>query len=292
MTAESVLHWRCGEATLLGVLTAGAPQADTAVLVIVGGPQYRAGSHRQFVRLGRALAAHGWPTLRFDYRGMGDSGGDPRTFDSVGEDIGSAIDALCRRLPSLRRVVLWGLCDGASAALMYWQESQDPRVAGLSLLNPWLRGGNSEARMRVRHYYLQRLTQGDFWRKLLRGGIGADALSGLARQVSEATQRGPAGDADFRDRMAWSWQHFPGPVQVLLSGRDFTAKEFLDGIGTLPTWRGAWGRPLLTRCDLPEADHTVSAESEHQRLVQAVRDWLSALPAAPLPDPSLRGDPA
>ena len=44
----------------------------TAVLVVVGGPQVRAGSHRHFVQLARHLATHGHAVMRFDVRGMGD----------------------------------------------------------------------------------------------------------------------------------------------------------------------------------------------------------------------------
>jgi alpha/beta superfamily hydrolase len=53
------------------------------VLVIVGGPQYRAGSHRQFTLLARSLAEQGFAVLRFDYRGMGDSTGAMRDQQST-----------------------------------------------------------------------------------------------------------------------------------------------------------------------------------------------------------------
>jgi len=45
------------------------------------------GSHRQFVQLARRLAKQGYPTLRFDYRGMGDSEGVYRSFENVGPDL-------------------------------------------------------------------------------------------------------------------------------------------------------------------------------------------------------------
>lgn len=94
------------------------------VLIIVGGPQYRVGSHRQFVLLSRRLAGEGYPAMRFDYRGMGDAGGAMRSFEDVRADIGAAIEAFQRAVPSLRRIVLWGLCDAASAALLYVRRRQ------------------------------------------------------------------------------------------------------------------------------------------------------------------------
>ena len=39
------------------------------MVIVVGGPQYRAGSHRQFTLLARHIAAAGYPVLRFDARG-------------------------------------------------------------------------------------------------------------------------------------------------------------------------------------------------------------------------------
>ena len=60
---------------LVGIVARPDTSSDCGVLVVVGGPQYRAGSHRQFLLLSRRLATEGYPTLRFDYRGMGDSGG-------------------------------------------------------------------------------------------------------------------------------------------------------------------------------------------------------------------------
>jgi alpha-beta hydrolase superfamily lysophospholipase len=82
---------------------------------------------------------------RFDVRGMGDSEGAARSFESIERDIGAAVDCLQRRMPGTERVVLWGLCDGASAALLYWHTTQDVRVSGLSLLNPWVRSEASLA---------------------------------------------------------------------------------------------------------------------------------------------------
>jgi len=56
-------------------------RAACGVLIVVGGPQYRVGSHRQFLLLSRRLAAEGHPVMRFDYRGMGDASGAMRGFE-------------------------------------------------------------------------------------------------------------------------------------------------------------------------------------------------------------------
>lgn len=74
------LTFDCGGATLVGILEIPQRPARVGVVVVVGGPQYRVGSHRQFVLFGRALAHAGYPVLRFDCTGMGDSGGEARAY--------------------------------------------------------------------------------------------------------------------------------------------------------------------------------------------------------------------
>ena len=132
MTAERVLLFTCQGLSLPGILHPGAPGASRGVLVVVGGPQYRVGSHRQFVLLARDLAAAGVPVLRFDCRGMGDAEGEFPGFEDLDADLAAAIDAFFTQVPSLREVVIWGLCDAASAALFY--AGSDARVRGLVLL--------------------------------------------------------------------------------------------------------------------------------------------------------------
>ena len=206
---DSVLRIDCEGQALVGLLSEPAsasasasasesdliatPAPDTGVLLIVGGPQYRVGSHRQFTLLGRALAGAGVPCLRLDYRGMGDAQGDQRDFEAVDADIAAAIDAWQREQPALKRVVLWGLCDAASAALLYVHRRRDPRVAGLCLANPWVRTATSLARAQVKHYYLDRLRQPAFWRKLLSGRVGLGAVRELLGKLAQS--RAPASAA-------------------------------------------------------------------------------------------------
>src|SRR5690242_8322760 len=129
--SELALTFDCRGQSLVGILSGTGEVAERGVLVVVGGPQYRVGSHRQFTLLARHLAERGLPALRFDYRGMGDSEGDARTFERVGADIRSAMDRFFASVPGLKDVVIWGLCDAASASLFY--AHQDARVSGLVL---------------------------------------------------------------------------------------------------------------------------------------------------------------
>lgn len=258
--------------------------ADCGVLIIVGGPQYRVGSHRQFLLLARRLAAAGYPALRFDYRGMGDSEGAMRGFEAVTEDIGAAIDALLRACPTIRRVVLWGLCDAASAALLYMQETGDPRVAGLVLLNPWGRSEATLAQTHIKHYYGQRLLQPAFWRKLLRGQLPIrqtlrDFLGSLrlAHSNGKDTTSSLRDRASFQERMAVGWRDFSGKLLLILSGDDYTAKEFLEYAASHQDWSGLLVGPNVVRVDMPGADHTFSCAASRAAVEKATLEWLAIL---------------
>ena len=96
-------------------------------------------------------------------RDRGDADGEFAGFEEINADIAAAIDALCAQLPTMREVVIWGLCDAASAALFYAE--RDPRIVGLVLLNPWMRTEAGQARAYLRHYYLARLINPDLWPK-------------------------------------------------------------------------------------------------------------------------------
>lgn len=105
---ERALAFRCGEGWLYGIasLPAAAQTRGRGVLIVVGGSQYRVGSHRQFTLLSCSLAQDGIAAMRLDYRGMGDSEGLTRSFDIVQDDLRAAIDAFIEATPGLHEVVL------------------------------------------------------------------------------------------------------------------------------------------------------------------------------------------
>ena len=276
---EAALVFPVAGERLLGIVARPDGPRDCAVLLVVGGPQYRVGSHRQFLLLSRRLAAEGYPVMRFDYRGMGDSGGAVRSFDAVGEDIGAAIDAFLEACPGVRRIVLWGLCDAASAALLHVQASRDPRIAGLVLLNPWVRSEASLAQTHIKHYYGQRLLQRAFWVKLLSGKMQiVRSLRGLLDNAMLARGTGsPRQSRSFQDLMAEGWRQFDGEVLLILSGQDYTAKEFLEYVASDPAWSGVLDSRKLSRVDVADADHTFSSEELRSRVENETLKWLATL---------------
>src|SRR6187401_3766134 len=205
--AEQTFTFGAGPQSLIGVLHhAQAHGNSRGVVVVVGGPQYRIGSHRQFVLLARSLAARGTAVLRFDLAGMGDSNGEFAGFERSAADIRAAIDALQQAERNVRVVCLWGLCDGASAALMYVR--QDPRVSHLVLVNPWVSTSAGQAQAYLDAYYGRKLRSPGFWRRMagdpsaaLKAALGFVSNLRLAWQVPEPDVEYEQGDESFLARM-------------------------------------------------------------------------------------------
>lgn len=280
MTISEHSLWLHGEGfDMLGIVSlppAGTPSERTGVVIVVGGAQYRVGSHRQFVQLARFLAAAGFPVLRFDLPGMGDSPGELPSFEDTASHIAAAIDGFQQQHPGVERVVLWGLCDGASASLLYVEATHDPRIAGLALLNPWVRTEASLARARVKHYYSQRLGEPDFWRKLLRGGVGWGALRKLGENILSARDRGSEATG-FQDRMARGWLAFGKPILLLLSELDLTAQEFLEVSRSTPAWRHCSSLDFVVSRTVHGGDHTCSHPQHQTDLFAGVRNWITTI---------------
>jgi exosortase A-associated hydrolase 1 len=280
VVAEMPLTFRCLNDTLVGILHRGSEQATRGVLVVVGGPQYRVGSHRQFVLFARWLARAGVPVFRFDYRGMGDSEGISRTFEHIEADIRAALDAFFGAAPGLREAVIWGLCDAASAACFY--AHSDSRVTGLVLLNPWVRTEEGHAAVYLKHYYFRRLVSRDFWRKIwrqefdyrdsLRSFGGLVRKANILRRKVDETESGKI--LPLPKRIYESLHQFQGRVLLILSGHDLTADEFRDIISASRSWHKLLCNKLFERRELPAADHTFSRRAWRDRVAEWTLEWI------------------
>jgi uncharacterized protein len=285
---ERPLVIECNGASLYGILSAPEQTCSRGVLVLVGGPQYRVGSHRQFTLLARNLAANGIPVFRFDCRGMGDSEGDLRDFERLEDDLRCAIDRFLQELPDLDELVIWGLCDAASAALFY--AHRDPRITGLVLLNPWVRTEQGEAKAYLRHYYLDRFFNRGFWGKVLSGrfdysGAIRSFIQTIARaaagrrtnedgQASHGRTAGSCDPINLPERMLDGLGRFGGRTLLIISGNDLTAQEFCDLIRESLPWQRLLASPRVSRQDLPEADHTFSRRAWRDQVADWTRDWI------------------
>jgi len=291
--SDSLSSWReqptifeCEGCRLVGIAAVPVKPVETGVVIVVGGPQYRAGSHRQFTLLARHLASENIASFRFDYRGMGDSEGNMRNFEVVDADIHAAIDTFLKQVPSVSKVVLWGLCDAASAALFYGHT--DSRVSGLVLLNPWVHSEVGSAHVKLKYYYLNRLRHPSFWRKLLTGKVSTivsmqEVLGAIrqvvARFINKGSNKSEIGNnsfvLDFVDRMLYGLKRFEETALIILSGQDTTAKEFDHLIKTNSDWAKASTSSRISFLQIPEANHTFSNALWRHRVAARTADWIT-----------------
>lgn len=285
--SEIPLTFPCNNQYLVGILCKPEKPRSIGIVIVVGGPQYRAGSHRQFTLLARAFAEAGYPTLRFDYRGMGDSDGETRAFDTIDEDIKSAVDVIHSKIPEVNQVVIWGLCDAASAGMIY--AHTDPRIKGLVLANPWVRTSIGENKAIIKYYYLTRLTHLSFWRKLLSGNLHlVDSISEFIKTVCKLLSKsikikhteqanGGKRELHFIEKMLLGLTQFNGQALILLSGNDLVAHEFKELISQNENWKRVINDSRILSINISEANHTFASRQFRQEIISSTLDWLNRL---------------
>lgn len=285
--AERPIVFACEGAWLSGAIHRGAAGARRGVVIVVaGGPQYRAGAHRQFVSLARLLAAQGIPVLRFDLRGMGDSSGQYLGYQHSVPDIRAAIDALQAAEPSVTEVVPFGECESASGILFY--AFRDPRVVGAALANPWVRTQEVQAEAILKHYYRDRLLSREFWVHVLSGrfrvwdsvtsflSLAVTFLKGRKAGRASVTAGDTLDGLPLPVKTAEGLRRFGGRVLFLMSGRDLIAREFDEVTKSSEAWRGLMDQPRIRRVEIADADHTFSKPEAKHEAQQTLLTWLRA----------------
>jgi len=287
---ECPIAFTCEGEELSGVLHRGAAAATVGIVIVVaGGPQYRAGAHRQFVMLARMFADRGYTVLRFDLRGMGDSSGDYLGYHHSRPDIRAAVDELQRLAPSVERVMLFGECESASGILFY--AYQDPRVHKVALANPWVRTDEGRAEAILKHYYRDRLLSKKFWTDMVRGRLRVgSAIVSFIRVLStflmgrkalragiDATANDDLDALPLVAKTAEGLRRFQGQALLLMSGYDYIAREFDEVTKSSQAWAGLLDHPRVQRADIAGADHTFSRVEWKLQAHDALVRWL-ALP--------------
>ncbi|MBW4022127.1 MAG: hypothetical protein HIU92_03175 [Proteobacteria bacterium] len=120
--------------------------SDAVVVMCPGIGRDGSTGHRPLRFLADQLALAGYRTLRFNYRGTGDSCDGDATLAAWQQNVHDAIDAALA-LDGARRVVLAGLRLGATLAAMVAAE-QDA-VAALILIEPVVRGRSFATQLRM-----------------------------------------------------------------------------------------------------------------------------------------------
>ncbi|GAA0823789.1 hydrolase 1, exosortase A system-associated [Colwellia asteriadis] len=251
-------------------------KSTQGVLIVVGGPQTRVGSHRLFVQLARALAEQGYYALRFDYSGAGDSEGAISQFTDIQDDIAAALALFRQQQPQLTEIYLWGLCDAASAILLHLAENKQNTVSGLVLVNPWVRQASTQAKTYLKSYYVKRLLSKSFWGKLIRGNVKPTKALSDIRTFQQQSKTSPVAGS-FVDNMYIGLRHFAGNVTVLLSECDLTAEEFKLLMVENTLWRTISKQENIKIHTIAQANHTFSEVKCKDRLITETLNAIKSL---------------
>ena len=242
------ITFACAGETLVGTIDSG--DATTGLLIVTGGNELRSGPFGSQAELADRISASGFPVLRFDRRGVGDSSGANATFADSGEDIAAALMAFRTKLPKLKRVIAFGNCDAASALMLAGGQGCDALV----LANPWTfepepepepHAPPTEPEMTpaaIRAHYFRRMLDPSAWKRLLSGKVGVSKLAG---SLAAAVKSDPP-PSTLAQQISDGLARFEGTATILIAEHDRTALAFLTH------WDKADGR--LRKC--PGAGHS------------------------------------
>ena len=269
--------------SLVGVWTTPGNDAwgasRPAVLLLNSGVIHHAGIWRLHVRLARALAADGFPSLRFDLSGIGDSErreGAGTIEETVAKDVDDAL-AYVRDDRGVSETVMVGLCSGARDSLEAAERA--PGAVGAVAIDLL-------ADLLTRQHYVvhfgRRLLRAQSWRNTLTGQNAAmhrllRALRGKSAPHSRAMYRGVVG---IRDTM--SRPHLSEVVSTLLERDAKLLCLFSSGLernynhesqfrNALPELTS---HPNLEYGYFPAADHTFSRVVEQTALISRIAEWM------------------
>lgn len=268
-----------------------------AIIFLNAGLIHHIGPNRLYVKLARRLAAAGFPVLRFDLSGIGDS--KPRQDNlpfekSAVDDVQQAMDDLTKKL-GVTSFVLMGHCAGAFNS--FSTASVDPRVTGAVMINP--EGANDDWSDFDRKRKVSRYYQGYYSR---------DALTSRERWVKLLTGRASYGSIIRNVAVNIVWNRISTTFfrfRKKLATRGADDKAMQAAMTTLRTITGRGGSILFVYSEgstgfmrvqhifegdlkdlnaagkvklavIPEADHVFTLASMQTRLTNAITEWMGS----------------
>ena len=266
--------------SLVGILT--NPAADVTVrkqgvVILNAGVLHRVGPNRVHVLLARALAGAGFPVLRFDFSGIGDSarraGNEPFARQVVRE-AGEALDLLARSR-GVSEFLLLGICSGADHGLQV--SHLDKRVVGAALID----GYNLPSLLLLLHFYRGKLLKPRSWIRFL---AGRSLTWGLLRTltVESGATRATLAQAEsvLPTRAEYVSQTFSladrgTELLLLYTGQSPAYYNYRKRLRRKLARSPSRERVRVER--MADSDHVFTLSQNQGRLVDLVRSWATGV---------------
>ncbi|WP_417621657.1 hydrolase 1, exosortase A system-associated [Parasphingorhabdus sp.] len=261
---RSFHHILCASETLAATLDSGSNK--TALLIVSGGNEIRSGAHKGMAQLAGAIAKQGFPVLRYDRRGIGESTGPNYGFLESAEEIAAAVTFLRNECSQINKIIAFGNCDAATALALFGPAAG---IDGYILANPWVIEPANMAKAdqptispaAVRSRYWDRLKNPRTLFDLVSGKINLGKLLTGLKHAAKSQKTGALA-ARLRDALP----AIEKKTVILLAKRDTTARAFLAAWHSLD-FEPVRGKSTITVEMLDSASHSF-ADAE-------ARTWLS-----------------
>lgn len=264
--------------SLVGIYT--RPAVDNprlpGVILLNSGILHRIGASRLHVTIARMLAELGFPVMRFDFSGIGDSESrrDDLAFEeSAPREVQDAMDRM-EAVAGCQEFVIFGLCSGADVAFQVGP--MDRRITGLIQLDAvayrtW--------KWYVNHYG-PRILKPAVWVRFIGRALGRLFKSSSQDEKEELDMETHALPTYVREFPPMA--DFAGSLEVLAGRKVKQLYVFTDGMYMDYNYRGQF-EEAFSAIDFgdtlqveywPDADHIFRGPSPQKRLYATLNEWM------------------
>ena len=262
--------------SLVGIYSRPATTGSTqppGVILLNSGILHRIGASRLHVTIARMLAEMGFPVMRFDFSGIGDS--EPRRDDlpfeeSAPREVQDAMDRM-EAIAGCQEFIIFGLCSGADVA--FQAAPMDRRVTGLIQLDAvayrtwkW-----------YLNYYGPRALKADVWMRFVQRVFGSGNKK-VKQELDMETHALPTYVREFPPI-----EDFAKTLEVLAARKVKQLYVFTDGMYMDYNYRDQF-RDAFSGIEFgdtlqvelwPEADHIFRGPDQQELLYATIKDWMS-----------------
>jgi pimeloyl-ACP methyl ester carboxylesterase len=296
------VSFTCEGSRLVGSLhqpvqpVAGLP----GIILLNQGPVDRGGAHRLYLKLAWRLIALGFPVLRFDARGVGESEGlwegeqsSISVLDTYGAiqkgvwvpDTKAAIEFM-QRATGVEKVILGGLCGGAATALL--TATSHPAVDRVFVIGTPITFTAVTRRVadlpeaiiqRDSRQYVRKLMDPKSWMRFLSFQTDYRTLlsvftTQVQRRLKPSAATAEAAETDEKLNLplikAIGASTQAKRLLMVFGENDYLWQEFQEQM-----WRfGDRDRLTFDLATIPDANHTLTEEPWQEALYEKVTSWL------------------